>query len=216
MLCRKYLLNLRHNNEINMMISIDDQIFIKIKKAKRGSLFIIDDFTDFGNTKAVGKALERLVKSGELQRVATGIYVRPVKDKLLGIVLPGIEDIAEAIRKRDKARIIPTGSYALYKLGLTTQVPMNVVYYTDSTARKIKVGNQIITFKRASARSLSAIGDISKLAIQALRSIGKDKVSDEELCKIRELLRQEKPYHLQHDLKLAPEWIRELLKPRNI
>lgn len=198
------------------MISIDDQIFIKFKKAKRGSLFFIDDFTGFGNAKAVGKALERLVKSGELYRVAKGIYVRPVKDKLLGIVLPGIEDIAEAIRKRDKARIVPTGSYALYKLGLTTQVPMNVVYYTDSTARKIHIGKQTITFKRASARSLSAIGEISMLAIQALKTIGKGKVSDDEINNIRKLLTQEKPYHLQHDLKLAPEWIREFLKPRNI
>jgi len=196
------------------MISIDDQILVKIKKAKGGSLFFIDDFVAFGNAKAVGKAMERLVKSGELHRVAKGIYVRPVKDKVLGIVLPGIEDIAEAIRKRDKARIVPTGSYALYKLGLTTQVPMNVVYYTDSTPRKVKVGKQTINFKRASARNLYAIGDISKLVIQALKTIGKDKVTDYELHKIKELLKQEKPYHLQHDLKIAPEWIRQLVMSR--
>jgi hypothetical protein len=199
-----------------MNLSIEEQILRKIKKARRGSLFSPESFTSFGSAKAVWKALERLVKSGELYRVAKGIYVRPVKDKLLGTVLPGIEDVAEAIRKRDKARIIPTGSYALYKLGLTTQVPLNVVYYTDSTARKIQVGKQTITFKRATARSLSAIGEISTLAIQALKAIGKDKVSDDEINRIRELLLQEKPYHLQHDLKLAPEWIRELLRPRNI
>jgi len=198
------------------MISIDDQILVKIKKAKGGSLFFIDDFVAFGNAKAVGKAMERLVKSGELHRVAKGIYVRPVKDKVLGIVLPGIEDIAEAIRKRDKARIVPTGSYAMYKLGLTTQVPMNVVYYTDSTPRKVKVGKQTINFKRASARNLSAIGDISKLVIQALKTIGKDKVTDYELHKIKELLKQEKPYHLQHDMKIAPEWIRKLIRPQNM
>jgi predicted transcriptional regulator of viral defense system len=210
--CRLFLLKLRHNNKLNMLVSTDDQILKKIRKAKRGTLFFIDDFASIGNKKTVGKALERLVNSGELHRVATGIYVRPVNDELLGVVLPGIEEIAEAIRKRDKARIVPTGSYALYKLGLTTQVPMNVVYYTDSTARKIKVGKQTITFKRASARNLSAIGDTSKLVIQALKTIGKDKVTEEELGKIRELLKQEKPFHLQHDLKIAPEWIRKLLK----
>lgn len=210
------LLKLRHNFNSNIMISIDDQILAKVKKAKGGSLFFIDNFVGFGNAKAVGKALERLVKSGDLHRVAKGIYVRPAEDKVLGTVLPGIEEVAEAIRKRDRARIVPTGSYALYKLGLTTQVPMKVVYYTDSTARKIKVGKQSITFKRASARNLSAIGNISKLVIQALRTIGKDKVSEQELFKIRELLKQEKPYHLQHDLKLAPEWIRKLLRPQNI
>ena len=196
-----------------MTISIEELILRKIRKAKRGSLFFPEHFSDFGSAKTVGKALVRLMESGQLHRVATGIYVRPEKDRVLGIVLPGIEEIAEAIRKRDKARIVPTGSYALYKLGLTTQVPMNVVYYTDSTARKIKVGKQIITFKRASARNLSDIGDTSKLVIQALKTIGKDKVTEEELDKIRELLKQEKPFHLQHDLKIAPEWIRKLLKP---
>ena len=89
---------------------------------------------------------------------------------------------------------------------------MNVVYYTDSTARKIKVGKQTITFKRASARNLSAIGDISMLAIQALKSIGRDNVTKEELTRIKDLLKQEKPFHLQHDLKVAPEWIRTALK----
>jgi hypothetical protein len=201
---------------VNMILSIEEQILRKIKKARRGSLFFPESFTSFGSAKAVWKALGRLVNSAEIHRVAKGIYVRPVKDKLLGPVLPGIEDVAEAIRKRDKARIVPTGSYALYKLGLTTQVPMNVVYYTDSTARKIQIGKQSITFKRASARSLSAIGEISMLAIQALKTIGQEQVTNDEINKIRELLIQEKPYHLQHDLKLAPEWIRELFKPRNI
>jgi len=206
------LLNLRQHIAINMIISIEEQILRKIRKAKRGSLFFPEYFSAFGSAGTVGKSLFRLVQMGELYRVATGIYVRPEKDEVLGTVLPGIEEIAEAIRKRDKARIVPTGSYALYKLGLTTQVPMNVVYYTDSTARKIKVGKQTITFKRASARNLSAIGEISRLAIQALKTIGKDKVTKEELGKIRELLKQEKPFHLQHDLKIAPEWIRKILK----
>ncbi len=196
-----------------MIISLDKQILRKIKKAGRGSLFFVDSFAGLGNAKSVGKALERLVHTGELHRVATGIYVHPVKDNILGVVMPGIEDIANAIAKRDKARILPTGSYALYKLGLSTQVPLNVVYYTDASARKIKMGKQTIAFKKTSAKNLAAIGDLSKLAIQALRTIGKDKVSDKELMQIRELLKKEKPYHLQHDIKLAPEWIRKLLRP---
>ena len=207
------MLNLRQYIAINMTISIEELILRKIRKAKRGSLFFPEYFSAFGSAGTVGKSLFRLVQMGELYRVATGIYVRPEKDEVLGTVLPGIEEIAEAIRKRDKARIVPTGSYALYKLGLTTQVPMNVVCYTDSTARKIRVGKQTITFKRASARNLSAIGDTSKLVIQALKTIGKDKVTEEELGKIRDLLKQEKPFHLQHDMKIAPEWIRKLLKP---
>lgn len=196
-----------------MSDSIEIQVLKKIKKAKRGTLFFVDSFASVGTARSVNKALERLVKSGEVYRISTGIYFRPVKDKVLGIVWPGIDEIAAAIARRDKARIIPTGSYALYKLGLTTQVPLNAVYYTDASSRKIKIGKQTITFKKASSRNLSAIGSISSLAIQALKTIGKDHVNVVEIQKIRKLLRIEKPYHLKHDLKLAPEWIRKLIGP---
>ncbi len=196
-----------------MIESVEYRVFKKIKKAKGGSLFFIDSFASIANSKAVNKALERLVKSGEIHRVAKGIYVRPISDRILGSILPNIDEIAIAIAKRDKARISPTGSYALYKLGFTTQVPLNIVYYTDASARKIRIGKQTITFKRASSKNLAAIGDISKLAIQALKAIGKENVKEEEIKKIQDLLRKEKTYHLMHDLRLAPEWIRTLIGP---
>lgn len=195
--------------------SIEIQVYNKIKQNPRGTLFFVDSFAAIGNAKAVNKALERLVKSGELYRVATGIYTRPVIDKYIGKVLPGIEEIAKAIAKRDRATIVPTGSYAMYKLGLTPQVPLNVVYYTDTSARKIKIGKQTITFKKASSKNLAFIGETSKLAIQTLRTIGKDQVTDEEVKRILTILKKENPKHLQHDLQIAPVWIRELLKPAN-
>jgi hypothetical protein len=196
--------------------SIVNKVYNKISQSKKGTLFFVDSFLDIGNTKSINKALERLVLSGKLHRIATGVYVRPIKDKIIGVVLPGIEEIAKAIAKRDRASIIPTGSYAMYKLGLTSQVPLNVVFYTDTSARKIKIGDQMIVFKKASSRNLAATGEISKLAIQALKTIGKDHVTNEDLTKIRLALKNEKPEHLKHDLQLAPEWIRRLLEPTNI
>ncbi len=62
------------------MISIDDQILAKVKKAKGGSLFFIDDFVAFGNAKAVGKQGERLVNQENLHRVAK-VFMSPCKDK---------------------------------------------------------------------------------------------------------------------------------------
>ncbi len=194
-----------------MSKSIEIQVLDKVKRNPRGTLFFVDSFAKIGNAKAVNKALERLVKSDELERVATGIYVRPVIDDYIGKVLPSIEEIAVAIAKRDRATIVPTGSYAMYKLGLTTQVPLNIVYYTDTSARKIKIGKQTITFKKASSKNLSFVGEISKLAIQALRTIGKDQATDEEIKQIKKILKNESPKHLQHDLQLAPVWIRKLI-----
>jgi hypothetical protein len=152
------------------------------------------------------------VEKGEIKRVATGIYTRPKQSKLLGTLTPGVEEIAEAIRKRDNARIVPTGSYAQNALGLSTQVPMNIVYLTDGTARKVKAGNHTITFKKTTPRNLAARGPKSKLVIQALKSIGKENVTKEDESIILEHLKKEKQVHLEHDIKLAPEWIRKIMR----
>lgn len=176
-------------------------------------LFFTENFISFGSTEAVKKALQRLTNAGELDRVATGIYVRPQMDDIVGKVTPSIEDIAKAIAKRDKARIVPTGVYALNRLGLSTQVPMNVVYLTDGAARKIKIGKLTITFKKVTPKNVATVGEISGLAIQALRTIGKDNVTDEEVKKIQDLLKMEKRTRLEYDIRLAPSWIREIMKP---
>jgi hypothetical protein len=196
-----------------MNLTVEVQILEKIKKAKRGTLFFNENFITKGHADAVRKALERLVRAGELIRIAAGLYVRPEIDPVIGAVTPGIDEIAKAIAKRDKARIVPTGVYALNRLGLSTQVPLNMVYLTDGTARKVRIGNRAITFKKTSPKNLTAIGNISRLAIQALRTIGKDNVSLDEIEKIQELLRNENPVHLQLDYRLAPEWIRRIMQP---
>ncbi len=194
-----------------MSKSIEIQVLEKIKRNPRGTIFFVDSFTKIANAKSVNKALERLVKSGEIERVTQGIYVCPIVDDYIGKVLPSIEQIAFAIAKRDRATLVPTGSYAMYKLGLTTQVPLNIVFYSDTSARKIKIGEQVITFKKASSKNLAFIGEISTLAIQALRTIGKDQATDLELKQINKILKNENPKHLQHDLQLAPVWIRKLI-----
>lgn len=194
------------------MESVDNKIIVKIKKAKRGTLFFVEDFLNLGTSKAVSKALERLVEKEELSRVARGIYSRLRIDPVLGTIYPTTEEIAEAVRRRDKARIIPTGLLALNALGLSTQIPMNLVYLTDGAARTIQIGKRKIVFKKTSPRNLAAIGSISSLAIQALREIGKDNVTEDEINSILRQLEKEDPYRLQHDIKLAPEWIRIIMR----
>ena len=211
--CPKKSLNLGQKSGNNSIESIEIQIHKRIKKAGRGVLFFAESFISYGGAEAVKKALQRLTNSGELDRVATGIYVRPVIDNIIGKVSPGIEDIAKAIARRDKARIVPSGAYALNRLGLSTQVPMNVVFLTDGSARKIKIGKRSILLKKTSPKNVATIGEISGLAIQALKSIGKNKILDKEIKHIQDLLKKEKPTRLEHDIRLAPVWIREIMKP---
>ena len=195
-----------------MVLKSDIKILIKVKKAKRGTLFFTNDFTAFGKPDAIRQALQRLVKSGEIDRLAAGIFVRPQKDDITGKVMPDIEDVAKAIARRDRVRIVPTGDYALNRLGLSTQVPMNIVYLTDGTARKIKIGNYTIVFKKVAPKNVAAIGEISRLAIQALKTIGKQCITKEEIQYIQTVLQDEKPTHLAYDIRLAPAWVQEIFK----
>lgn len=194
------------------MQSIDDKIIVKIKKAKKGTLFFTEDFLKLGTGKSVAKALERLVSSKVLTRVARGIYSHIAVDPFLGPLKPTTEEIALAISKRDKARIMPTGILALNALGLSTQVPMNVVYLTDGTGRKIDLGKRKILFKKVSPKNLSARGKISGLVIQALKAIGKDKATASEIEIILKHLSTEEPHRLEYDISLAPEWIRIIMR----
>lgn len=194
------------------MQSTDDKVIAKIKKAKKGSLFFTEDFLAFGSAKTVAKALERMVEKEEVFRVARGIYARLEKDPILGLLKPSTETIAQAIAKRDKARIVPTGVLALNALGLSTQVPMNVVYLTDGASRKIDLGKRKILFKNTAPKNLSAIGKISSLVIQALKEIGKDNSTETEIEIILKQLAKEEPQRLEHDIKLAPEWIRIIMR----
>ena len=194
------------------MDSIEEKILLRFRKTARGKLFFTEDFLKFGNAKAVSKALERLAKDQTILRVSRGIYTRPEIDPIFGQVKPGTEAIAEAISRRDKARIIPTGSAALNALGLSTQVPVNVVYLTDGSARKIVVGQRKILFKKTSPKNLACTGRISGLVIQAMKEIGKGKLTERQINIILQHLAKEDSKRLEHDIQLAPEWVRIIMR----
>jgi len=194
------------------MQSIEDKVYKKILKVKRGNLLFPEDFHDLGSSEAIRLSLHRLAKEKRIARVAQGIYVRPIISQYIGEVLPSAEEVAKGIAKRDRIRIVPTGVYALSALGLSTQVPMKLVFLSDGAARVVKIGKRTIKFKKTTPKSLLAKGKISSLVIQALREIKINNVTDSEEKKIVGLLKKENPIDLLHDIKLAPVWIQKIMK----
>lgn len=190
---------------------ITAKVAARLKMLPKGSVLFVDDFLDFGSPESIKKALLRLKEKGVLVRLAHGIYLYPKTDKELGILFPSTEEIAKAIARRDKSRIVPTGVQALNKLGLSTQIPMKAVFLTDGAARSIKVGKRTITFKKASPKNLLPKGEISSLAIQALKTIGQNKVNEDTLKKLKSILGKERKENILHDAKLAPAWINRIL-----
>jgi len=192
-------------------VVLENKVAKKLKAAKKGKIIFADDFTYLGNIESINKALFRLKEKGVLIRLAHGIYLYPRTDNELGVLYPSVEEIAAAIARRDKARIVPTGIQALNKLGLSAQIPLKAIYLTDGAARTVKIGNRTITFKKTSPKNLLAKGEISRLVIQALKSMGKDNLGEEMLIRIEHILKKEKKENIMHDAKLAPGWINKIL-----
>ena len=192
-----------------------NKIKSKIKNSKRGKLFFPDDFAALGTPDAIRLALGKLHKSDLIMRVAHGIYYYPKKDMKYGNtpIPPTIDEIAYGIAKRDKIRIVPTGSYALNTLGLSTQVQANAVFVTDGAPRRIAVGKgRGILFKHTSeARSLAYKSRLLMLIVSALREIGEGKATPQQLEIIKAHLSNVSQKELNTDIQLMPLWVRKLL-----
>ena len=198
-----------------MTQSIENTILNSIKKRGRGTVFFSSDYSKVGEKSAVLKAWERMAAGGTIVRVARGIYCYPKIDKELGFgtLYPTYEEIAQAIAKRDKARIVPAGIYAMNRLGLSTQVPMNVVYLTDGSSRKVAInGNKGIQFKHVAPKNLAFQNQLAQLINSALKEIGQDNITEKDKTRIKSLLSNESKDNVMQDVKLMPDWIASIIR----
>ncbi len=198
--------------------SIENKITVRLRGKGRGSIVFQQDYAECGSPSAVKSAFFRLYVDKVLIRLAHGVYLYPKEDTEYGIgfVYPSIEEIAQAIAKRDKAKIVPTGAYALNRLGLSTQIPMNVVFLTNGTPRQIKVGNgRGILFKHSSSgKNFAYKSELMMLVVSAMRTIGKEKITEKEKSLLIEHVRTLSDKEFNHDIKLVPAWARKILMGR--
>jgi len=192
--------------------SVDTAVLDRIHGHGRGWVFTPDHFRDLGSRDAVASALKRCKQSDKIRQLDRGLYDYPRTDDLLGVLLPATDDIAKALTDRDAMRLQPSGAYAANLLGLSTQVPMKVVYLTDGRSRTVQVGNQQIILKHTTPRNMKTAGKISGLAIQALRHLGRDQVDDDVVNQLDQRLDDAARKQLMKDIRYAPAWIAEIFR----
>lgn len=193
-------------------MTVSKQIENRVHGHGPGWVFSPSDFLDLGSPHTVGMVLTRMVRGGQIRRLARGLYDFPRTDPQLGLLSPSVDMIAETLARRDGVRLQPSEAAAANMLHLSDQVPMRVVYETDGPPRKITVGALTIQFRRRVPRKMATAGKMSGLVFAALRGLGKRYVTQEQVSHLRQLLSPEDRRCLLQDLPQAPAWMHPFLR----
>ena len=190
-----------------------EQILSRIESMAKGEVFIISDFSDLADEATVRKALSRLEENGKIRRIMRGVYENPKFNDFLGeYVKPHPDKIAKALARNYGWTIVPCGDTALNMLGLSTQVPAVWLYVSDGNYREYTCGNFVIQFKRTTNREISNISFKTALVIQAIKALGKDKITGDVIEKIRSLTTDEEKEQMFVEAKYATAWIYDVIK----
>lgn len=192
--------------------SLDARLLRRIRGCAAGALFSPRDFLDLGGRAAVDKALSRLAQAGSIRRIGRGLYDVPREHPLLGRLSPDPEAVAKKLAGREGERLQPTGATAANMLGLSEQVPARIVYYTDGRARKTRVGNLTIEFRKRPPRQMALAGRPAALVMSALRSLGKAHMTTERLARLHRDMPAKERRQLLEDLPMTPAWMHPFIR----
>jgi hypothetical protein len=183
------------------MQSLTQQILEHVAGLPEGATISAKELLHLGNRAALDQALSRLVRRGTLMRAGRGVYVRPIETRF-GVRAPSAEKVVEAIAGLRGETVVSHGAAAANALGLTTQVPVRMVYLTSGRSRRLKLGAQVVELKHAPGWQLIKAGQPAGEAVRALAWLGpaharealktlKRKLSESEfraLCATRHVL----------------------------
>ncbi len=117
-----------------------------------------------------------------------------------------------ALAFRDRLRLQPSGAYAANLLGLSEQVPAKVVFLTDGATRAARIGSTTIQLRRTTPRNMATAGRLSGLLIQALRALGKRRVTPQRIAHLKRTLPPAERRALTKDLRFAPAWMHPIFR----
>ena len=188
-------------------MSIQSQIWVKIRRMRRGEPFTAATFHELGSRAARDQALSRLTKVGKIARVARGIYARPEQSEVLGALPVSGVKVAQAIARAAGVPLMVSGAEAANRLGLSTQVPSQKIYLTAGSQRTIRLGRAQVFLKRVSPRRVVGAGTEAGVVLSALRYLGKGGVTEETVAHLRRYLPEEVQAQLGEYIGQVPAWM---------
>lgn len=190
--------------------SVPDRVMKRVRASGRGSVFTPSDFLTVAARSSVDQALSRLVKGGQLRRLARGLYDFPKLHPKLGPLSPAPDDVAHALARETGSQVQIAGARAANALGLSTQVPAQSTYLTDGPSRRVVLGKRVVDLRHASPKHLIAPGSAAGTVVQALRHVGPVRAADVVQVAARRLSANDKKT-LASTVVQAPAWMRPTL-----
>jgi hypothetical protein len=166
------------------------------------------DFLDLGERAAVDQALSRLVRQGAIRRVRRGLYELPRIGKFLNeLMVQSPDELAHAWARKNGLRVVPSGAHAANLLGLSTQVPAKIVYYTNGRTRMLKLGPYSVKLLNRGPKTMDVGGRIAPLVFQALRHLGRSGATPEVIDRLRLTLSRKDKAELKDNIGYAAAWM---------
>ena len=192
-------------------------IYTEIKKRieldEPGTVFLTSDFTDIATTTTVRKCLGRQVEEKNIRRIIAGVYEKPVYSELLKEYIPVNPDaVAYAIARSFHWTIAPCGDVALNKLRLSTQVPVVWSYISDGPYRKFSWDNITLSYKHRANREISFMSETTTLVVEALKTLGKERIDDDVIVSLRNRLPEEEKKKMLKEATGVSEWIYAVIR----
>jgi len=159
------------------------------------------------------KCLGRQVEEKNIRRIIDGVYEKPIYSGLLKEYLPANpEKVAYAIARGFHWTIALCGDVALNKLGLSTQVPVVWSYISDGPYRKFSWNNITLSFKHRANREISFMSETTTLVVEALKTLGKDRVDGGIILSLRNRLPEEEKKKMLEEATGVSEWIYTVIR----
>lgn len=193
-----------------IVASVPDRVMKRVRASGRGSVFTPSDFLTVGARSSVDQALSRLVKGGQLRRLARGLYDFPKLHPKLGALSPAPDDVAQALARETGSQMQIAGARAANVLGLSTQVPAQSTYLTNGPSRRVVLGKRVVDLRHASPKHLIAPGSPAGTVVQALRHVGPVRAADVAQIAAQQLSANDKKT-LASTAFQAPAWMRPTL-----
>ena len=186
--------------------SVSARIAQRVKRLPKGQPFSIRRFTGLGTKNAVSKAIARLVNRGELERVYRGIYMRPKPGRYVVRARPNPWKLLSLITRQKRLSLQIHGANAVRRFGLSTQMPLIPIYYTNGASRSVFIGKAEVRLIHAAPMVMQHAGTEAGMAISALFYLGKEGATPECTAAIKKALRPDDLIKLM--TSKIPKWMR--------